>query len=241
MSQKKILFILPGWGGSKKTWEGFVSFLSSHIPDVDVHVLDLPCFGETSCPTDVWGVKEYAKFVKNKMSHIKGDRVMILGHSFGGQVAAYLVAHHPEVCERLILSGAAIYRPKRYIKRTLFGIVAKVFAFILTLPILKNRARHIKKIAYRCLGSSDYEESRGVKREIYKKVVREDVSDILGKIIVHTDIVWGEKDRHTPLRYGKKIAEEIPNAQLHIVEGGTHGLHLHKKKAFVDILQNILL
>tara|TARA_B100000700_G_C14936626_1_gene804649 strand:+ start:464 stop:1189 length:726 start_codon:yes stop_codon:yes gene_type:complete len=240
MTENSVLVILPGWGGSSETWRGFVDFLGSHIPDLDVKVFELPCFGETSCPTEVWGVREYAKFVKHKLAHLNYDRIILLGHSFGGQVATYLVAHHPEVCERLVLSGAAVYRPKRKFRRTVFWVVAQCVRVFLKIPLLKHRKKRIKKNLYRIIGSLDYQESAGVKREIYKKVIREDVSELLGRIMVHTDVVWGAKDKHTPLRYGKKIVAEIPNAQLHVIKDGTHGLHRHKKKAFLGILEKIL-
>ena len=72
---------------------------------------------------------------------------------------------------------------------------------------------------------SDYLETSGIMREIYQKIIREDQSANLPKISIPTLIVWGDRDRQTPLRQGKKIAKLIPNSQLKIISGGPHGLH----------------
>ena len=240
MKQVNTLIILPGWGGSAKTWEGFVSFLEKHIPDTTVHVIELPCFGEEPCPSHVWGVAEYADFVKHKIAHIKKGRVFLFGHSFGGQVAAYLVAKDQNICEQLFLSGAAIYRPKHTLKRVFFGGLAKIGKILFLVPFLKKYGNIARRLLYKTAHSPDYLKVSGIQQEIFKKVIREDISQDLLNIMVHTTIIWGEKDTYTPLKFGKQIAENIPNATLHIIPNGTHGLHLHHKKAVADIIDTVI-
>ena len=107
------LIIIPGWEGSQKTWQKFADLASKNF---DVQIIELPCFGNEPCPGQVWGVEEYADFVKKKLNPSTHQPINILGHSFGGSVATHLVASNPEICQKLILSGAAIFRRKKVSK-----------------------------------------------------------------------------------------------------------------------------
>ena len=224
--------ILPGWGGSKKTWAPFVKMLQPHVTSVEV--LELPCFGDEPCPDTVWGVAEYANFVKNTL--VGKSHIVLLGHSFGGQVAAYLVATQPHICEKLILSGAAIYRPKNTVKRIVFGILAKIGKWIFTLPLLRKYNRWAKKWLYRVADSPDYEKTTQLQREIFKNIIREDVSHLLSEIRIPTLIVWGTKDTYTPIKYAHKIHARIRQSNLHIIKGGTHGLHISEQEALLSTM-----
>ncbi len=62
--------------------------------------------------------------------------------------------------------------------------------------------------------------------EVYAETLRylglHDASDLLHRIEVPTGIVTGSKDFFTPLPTAEAMAETIPDADLLVVEGGTH-------------------
>ncbi|MBI2340977.1 MAG: alpha/beta hydrolase [Deltaproteobacteria bacterium] len=58
--------------------------------------------------------------------------------------------------------------------------------------------------------------------EIMRHLGEHDASDLLPKIKVPTLVMAGDSDLLTPMKVAEKMAEEIPNAQLLIVPGGTH-------------------
>ncbi|MBI5222174.1 MAG: alpha/beta fold hydrolase, partial [Candidatus Magasanikbacteria bacterium] len=152
---KPILIILPGWGGTKETWHNFTDLAKDFF---EIEVIDLPCFGEEPCPTKVWGVEEYADFVKSKISNIKYQisKPTLLGHSFGGQIAAYFAAQNPEMIDKLILFAPALFRRKRGLRRLFFGIVAKTGKLIFKLPVIEKFDVWAKKILYKAADSPDY-------------------------------------------------------------------------------------
>lgn len=236
---KPILIILPGWGGNHETWADFIKLASN---DFSVICIDLPCFGDEPCPDKVWGIEEYADFVKFKMSNVPARRgqmskVVLLGHSFGGQVATYFTSKYPESIQALVLIGASAIRPRKLIRRIFFGAVAKAGKKILSLPLLKQLQSGARKIFLRGIGAHDSINPEGLEREIYKKVLRQDLRHLLPQIVVPTLVLWGSKDAMTPLRQGKKIAKLIPNAKLVVVHGGRHGLHLtHGTEAAEEII-----
>ncbi len=233
--KKPTLAILPGWGGSHETWQ---QFMDTTRNDFDVVCIDLPCFGTEPCPSTIWGIEEYADFVKDKIDESKyPNKVILLGHSFGGQVAAFLTAKHPELIEKLILSGPALFRPKKSMRRIIFGVIAKAGKWVFKLPILERFDLTAKKLLYRAADSPDYGDTSGTKRDIFKKIIRSDLKAILPNISVPTLIIWGTNDTYVPVADGTKAAQLIPGATLHIIEGGKHGLHLQDPVGFLAVIK----
>lgn len=231
------LLILPGWGGTRESWQNF-SNLAKY--DFQVICLELPCFGSEPCPEKVWGVEDYAEFVSQKIKGLNLIKPVILGHSFGGQVAAYLAAREPQLISRLILSGASALRPEQTLKRAAFNALAKTGKIIFSLPLLKNLTAPARKFLYKLADSPDYNSTSGIKREIFKKIVRQDLTEELKKIKTPTLVVWGNLDRYVPLSVGEKIAALIPNSRLEIIPGGKHGLHLQMPEKLYSIIKNFL-
>ncbi|PLX28510.1 hypothetical protein C0581_02055 [Candidatus Parcubacteria bacterium] len=232
---KPNLIIIPGWGGNFQTWLEFSNLAERYF---EVTCIELPCFGNEPCPDTVWGVEDYAEFVKEKIKGIEGEKILF-GHSFGGQVATYLMAKNPKLVDKLVLSGAATFRPKKSCKRMIFCVVAKIGKVFFKLPILNRLDLVMKKVLYRLAKSPDYTHTSGTKKEIFKKIIRQDLEHLLPDIQVPTLVVWGEHDDYTPLEQGKRIAKIIPNASLEIIEKGRHGLHMHNREKLLEILKKV--
>lgn len=233
---KQSLVIIPGWGGTRESWQKFIDLAQS---DFEVRFIDMPCFGETPCPQTVWGVEEYAGYVKEKVGDL--EKPFLLGHSFGGQVSAYLAANNPTMFSRLILSGAAILRPRYTLKRIIFSAIAKVGKFVFKLPLLSRVEGLAKKVLYKAADSPDYGKTDGIRREIFKKVIRQSQIEALPKISIPTLVVWGTNDTYVPLKEGRVIAGLIPGAKLEVVEGGKHGLHIQQPENLLEIIKGFLL
>lgn len=236
---KHSLFIIPGWGGSKETWADFVQLASGEFYRVEV--IELPCFGETPCPDRVWGVEDYSAYAKDRLQEIlnqvQDENTLLLGHSFGGVVAADIVAKHPDIVDKLIISGSPLYRPKIYIKRFVVGAMTKVLKVLLS-PLPEGFRNTIRAKCYRLIGSPDYAKTAGIKQEIFKKVIRQDTSENITNIHIPTLVVWGSKDTYVPVRFGKKIAAGLPDGQIEVVEGGPHGLHIRRQDDLLTIIRN---
>lgn len=233
---KTQLVILPGWGGSHETWANFVELAQPNFEKI--MVIDLPCFGNEPCPTEVWGVEEYAEFVVGKLK--SRGKVNLLGHSFGGQVAVYLAAKYPQYIEKLILTGSAVFRRRKPIKNFFFGALAHIGKIILSLPLLSRFERLAKKVLYKAAHSPDYQNTSGIQREIFKKITRQDMSDLAATISLPTQLIWGENDDCVPMSDGKKLEKIIPKSTLSVIKNGKHGLHIQKPEELLRILCNFL-
>lgn len=234
---QQTLVIVPGWGGSHETWEKFMQVARPHFSDVVC--IDLPCFGGNACPKTVWGVEQYAEYVKLKINKIKENthsEIILMGHSFGGQVSAYLVANNPHICDKYILNAGAVFRPSRPLRRAFFWLLAKMGKIIFKIPMIEHAGVWAKKMLYKTADSPDYSKTSGIQTEIYKKIIRQDLTRQLPKITTPTLIVWGTLDKYLPLKDGRNAQKLIPNAKLEIISGGTHGLHLFKTE---ELLQKV--
>jgi len=237
MKQKPKLIILPGWGGSRQTWSDFVSLAES---DFEVEVIELPCFGDEPCPSSIWGVEEYSQFVKDKIISLKqvNQTTILLGHSFGGQIATYLLAHEPNIVDKLILSGAAIYRRPESIRNKIFKLIAKSGKIVFSLPGLNKLAGFMRKVLYKTAGTGDYNKTNGIKRDIFLKITKQDVNEFLPDIKIPTLVVWGDRDTFVSVKDATLIAENIVGAKLEIIKNGTHGLHFWKKEELLQLIKS---
>lgn len=225
-TNRPILCIVPGWGGSRETW---TEFIVKAEKTYEVHCIELPCFGGVPCPQTVWGVEQYSEYVFHQIRELKQEKpekkIILLGHSFGGQVATYVAERHGDIVDGLVLIAAAVVRPRRILKRAIFGMCTRIGKFILRTRQNNTTISEMKKKIYTAIFSPDYMEASGIKREIFRKVIREDLREILPKITKKVLIFWGKKDTYTPLSHGKIIAKKLKNSELIVFKDGRHGLH----------------
>lgn len=222
-SSQSTLIIIPGWGGSQETWANFVDQAKQSFHDVQV--IELPCFGKEPCPTDVWGVEEYAEFVRQKLTTLPSSQILLLGHSFGGVIATHLAANHPEIIKKLIIVGAPIFRQKRGLRWYFFLITAKIGKIIFQLPVLHRCASFAKRVLYKVADSPDYNQTDGIKRAIFQKITRQDVHELLPTIHIPTLVLWGTHDSYVPVHDATRISKLLPAGKLITIEQGKHGLH----------------
>src|SRR3989338_2017308 len=104
------IIILHGWGSSSKRWERVRESLERK--GCKVFVPDLPGFGENPPPLNPWSVEDYVEWVKDFSEKNNLTDFVLVGHSFGGGVAAIFAAKYPQKIEKLVLVAAAIIRRK---------------------------------------------------------------------------------------------------------------------------------
>jgi pimeloyl-ACP methyl ester carboxylesterase len=162
--------------------------------------------------------------------------IILLAHSFGGQVSAKMLAENPGIVGKVVFTAPAVFRMKASIRRFLFGTIAKVGKFTLGLPPLSRFETLGKKVLYRMADSPDYGNTDGVQREIFKKVIHEDVSHFLSDIKIPTLLVWGNRDRYVPVSRAKRMQRLMPQATLEIIPKATHGIHLSHSERLLDLI-----
>ena len=155
-------------------------------------------------------MKEYCE--KNNLSPI-----FLLGHSFSGSVAMKYALKFPQEIKKLILVDPAVIRAKD-VKKEILAKTSKILKVFSFLPFYSL----IRRVFYRFIVRSDYPDTAGPMRETYLRVIKEDLSDQLANVTVPTILIWGEKDKVTPLKDAYFIKEKITGAELKTLPGICH-------------------
>ena len=62
------------------------------------------------CPTHRVGARHYAELILPAVRDLADQPLVLVGHSFGGTVAAVLASEHPELVASMVLTGAPLLR-----------------------------------------------------------------------------------------------------------------------------------
>ena len=99
------LLILHGNGGSAK---GKHRLLSKLVSNNQVILMDNRCHGQSSCPEGELTYEQMAEDTNALMKHLGHEKYYLWGHSDGGIVSLILGYQHPELIDRMLVTGANI-------------------------------------------------------------------------------------------------------------------------------------
>jgi len=233
----KPVLLLHGWGGNHNSWFPIYERLKKMF---EVFALDLPGFGQSGSPDLNWQLDDYAGFLKMFIRQEIGENVSLIGHSFGGQAAIRLASLYPQMVSKLVLTDSAGIRNLGNPKKMGIMQLAKIGKSLFSLPGLNKFQEKARQKLYRIIGEHDYEEA-GVLKEIFKNIINEDIRRDLPQIFIPALIIWGGKDKTTPLKDGRLMQKLLPDSQLVVFENGSHFAYLEEPERFtrqvVDFLK----
>lgn len=218
-SGNRSILLIHGWGADKEK----LRTLGEKLAEKGWHVLgiDLPGFGETPPPPVPYSVAEYASFVKSFTEQVfKNKPYIVFGHSFGGRVAIKL-AHEDNRVSGLVLCSSSGFTRTSVAKRLFFLTLAKAGKVFSVVPSIANAFRFV---LYRAAREHDYQKAAGVLRPALRRIVAEDMRPLAAKINVPALIVWGRKDKMTPVKGAYRAKRLIRRSLLKIYQDVGHAL-----------------
>ena len=216
---QKNLILLHGWGASADKLKHLEIELNKS--GWITQNMKLPGF-DLTYPKFAWWLKDYSDYVSKEAEKVfRGNKYYIFGHSFGGRIAIKLASYAPDKLTGVVLCSTAGISRGRSVKRVIFLILAKIGKILLIAPTL---ARFWRKIIYKLAKEHDYEKASGIMKKVFKKVISEDVRELLAKIKVPTLILWGEEDKMTPVNDAYFLNEKIRDSKLVIFKNQGHKL-----------------
>ncbi len=226
--------ILHGWGSNSERWAPVAELISKN--GFKVIVPDLPGFGKSDALTAPWNMNNYINWLEGFVKDLNLRDFYLMGHSFGGALAVKLAIKHPQDVKELFLVAAASVR-KRTVKKSAYKTVsslAKNFSF---LPFYGFFRKAFYKFIIR---KSDYPYVEGVMKETFKNVIFEDLSQFTGFIRTPTVIIWGDKDKSTPVEDAYFMNKKIKNSKLVIISGAGHILNRECPEVLAEkVLENV--
>lgn len=238
-SGKQTLVLLHGWGGSWGSWTPIIDKLKTKFT---VYALDLPGFGLSNI-TRPYTTRDYADSLVSFFAKNAINKPVVIGHSFGGQIACRLAIDYPENLGGLILVDAAIVR-NNHIPVLLNIAVAELGKRIITKTPLKHFYRQLRNHYYRLrrMETSDYHriEDNPPLSQTLSQIMRENLLPVCYKITVPTLLIWGEKDptELTPVKHAREIHHIIKNSKLVVIPEAGHFSYLDAPDRFVAEVTN---
>ena len=205
------LVMLHGWGNSLEDLRLLGELLGASRR---VHLVDLPGFGKSPAPEKAWSAFDYAETLQAYCAKECRGKPSLLGHSFGGKVAAAFAIRFPGEVGPLILINSSGLRPKRtYLQKCRSSGIRLLGRLCKWSDQQFGSSFFLSRFTPR-FGSIDYQNAQGVMRDILVRTVNESLESELGKIESRTLLLWGADDQETPLEIGKRFQKGIADASL---------------------------
>lgn len=233
MGTIKKIYILHGWTYSSmgnnplKKWDSFLEEM--HSEKFRPVLLKIP--GLTKDVNTIWNLEKYINWLKKTLEKEK-SKIILIGHSNGGRIALSFVQKYPQKVDKLILiDSAGIYHNELPIrlKRFIFKALAKIGKKI-------TSSERLKIVLYKLAREGDYNNATSAQRQTMLNLINTDLLEILNKIKTKTLIIWGGKDKVTPLSDGKLMQKSINKSELIVIGDARHSPQFTHPKEVAKII-----
>ncbi len=231
------LVMLHGLTMTNFTWSGNVEALSRKSRVIAVEHMG---FGDrTAMLRHGYRIDNLMGATFAVMDHLGIERADVMGTSLGGGLALLMAATHPERVRRLVLIDPAAYPAHWPLHLGLFKI-----PFLGDLAALLTPSSFFGMITVRCgWARARHQQLRYVREyaEVFKtlagrlallKTTRalppcsaDTLVDAYRSVTAPTLIIWGRKDPLLPVSMGRRLARDLSNATLHVIDNAAHSPH----------------
>lgn len=230
-SEAPVLVLVTGLGGLKEGWFRQVGPLSESFRVITFDNRGMGGSSVIDAPLSIW---DMAEDTVRLLDGLDIARAHFFGVSMGGKICQELALTWPERVNRLVLGCTSAGEDHRVEGRkpsplrAMQGIDADGFLEHIV-PLLFGR-RHIERNAGAMRAFARSRERRppnpaALSRQ-WEAYGSFDSWDRLPGLLHPTLCITGDEDALCDWRNSERLAEQIPNATLHIVEGTGHSFHL---------------
>ena len=235
MSTEPLAF-LHGWGTHPVIWEPLQTFFPG------MKALPLPGYAGSGA---VLTLEEMTETIAGKL----GEGTALVGWSLGGHVAVNVALAWPEKVARLILIGAT----PCFVNRNDWphGVEGEVFAQFAD-SLAQDYAGTIRRfLSLQAQGSSEMREvlaqlrrrlldqtrpAEGVLEAGLEILQGTDLRESIVNIEVPLTLIHGTGDKLAPLEAARWLADAVPDARLHEIQGAGHAPFLSHPRQVADII-----
>ena len=245
------IVMLHGFLGESTNWKQVAQGLVAQSRvEIDTIRVDLLGFGESGKPPVSYTVAQEVEVVRQLMVALELESCYIMGHSFGGWVAAALAIAHPEKVQGLCLVAPAGIRDDSfcgrydYLRPLLWQtpVIDWVLAGVIPLANLLGRGKAFETIAW---ARRELNRQPAARSFLLNRLRPEDaidtVEDEIHQIRTPTLVLAAENDDTIPLWHCETYAQTIPGATLHVIPEASHGVPQNNPEAVIKVFLKVLL
>lgn len=220
------IVLLHGWGQNIQMMEPIGN---NFIKEYQVLIIDLPGFGSSDEPDDIWSMYDYVECIHELIEKLKIKNPILMGHSFGGKISLIYASKY-EV-KKLVLFASPF---KKEIKK--LSLKTKILKTAKKVPGLNK----LEGFAKKHIGSRDYREASDFMRKILVEHVNLDITEDVKKITCPTLIIWGTEDMEVPVERAYELESLIKDSGVVVYEGCTHYAYIERLGQTINVLRSFL-
>ncbi len=248
---EKTLFCIHGFLASSFSFRTIIPDLADEYA---ICAVDYPPHGKTEKSRNfTYSYKNIAKTLTGLIRKLELENVVIVGHSMGGQIGLHMLLEEQNLFEKAVLLASSAYLKKA--RKSLVYLSYLPFSHRLIKRKLIQSGGvegNLKQVVYDHSIVTDemingYLEPFIQNDDIFytlSKFVRDREDDLspgeLAKIYIPILLVWGEFDKIVPLKVGKRLEEDLPNAKLTVFEKTGHLIPEEKPEETVRLIKKFL-
>ncbi len=266
----KVAYLDEGTGSETLLFiHGLATYLPAWYTNIDVLktnyrciAIDLPGYGRSSKGNYPSTMTYYAGIVSQLIDNLQLEKVILVGHSMGGQIASTIALNHSDKVDKLILLAPAGFetfngQQKMWLK--------SVFTATTLLNATEEQIRSNWELNFHQMpdevefmiedrivmkSAKDFKlYCQSVVRGVHG-MLNEPIFDQLQNISQETLVVYGENDRLIPNKYlnphlttknvAENGAEKIPNVTLKYISECGHFISFDKPDEINEIITDFL-
>ncbi len=214
------IILVHGAGSSHLGWPAELR----QLPDYAVYAVDLPGHGRSD-PPGRDNITAYCDSLDAFIAALKLDNVVLIGHSMGGAIAQMMALRHAEKVAGLILIGTGARLPvSEMILSQALTNFATTIDFINRYAWARGTPDSLIEAGRKLMSDSKPHILHGD----FVACNTFDIQERLSPIDVPALVIAGSVDMMTPFKLGRFLADNIPGAQLVVIEGGGHMMMLEQ-------------
>lgn len=247
------MFFWPSLMMESSMWEQQAEFFNK---DYQVILIDGPGHGNSEALSRYFTIEECALCLSQIMDHLKIDRGIVVGNSWGGMMGSVFAALYPQrtIATVLMNCTASMAPIGQRVEYRLLGLIAKNFnkmpKFFVSKAIKafvggsteKNRESVIGTLANKLSQVN----IKSVRWAIQSVVVnRQDQHELIKQIKSPALIIAGKEDRIFPVLETKRMANVISGSQFEVLDEVGHSAAIEnpqlvnkKIESFLNSLKN---
>lgn len=243
------LLLLHGFTGSGANWQAHTPVLAAQF---QVLAVDLMGHGQTDAPEDLnrYSMEHTADDLINLCDAVFTQPIHLLGYSMGGRLALYLALHYPQHVRSLILESASpgladagarqarMQQDEQLANRIEHDGIEAFVDYWERIPLFTSQRNLPDAIRQRLREQRLQNSPRGLANSLrgMGTGVQPPLWDQLPNLDMPTLLMAGELDTKF-VEIARQMQVAIPSAQLALVPGAGHTIHLEAP----DVYQHLLL
>ena len=205
------LVFIPGSGGSDLVWK----YQTEHFPGSVAVTLPGRPDGEP-CRT----IPEATRWLKTQVDRARWQKLVLVGHSLGGGIALQYALDYPEDLIGIIPIGSG---GRLRVHPDTLTFMAKMVEHPEEYPAtLEDSYQQVEPEFAKELRARARAQGPAPAFYDLKACDQFDVMERLGEIGTPTHAIVGTEDVMTPPKYSEFMCNNMPNADMTLIEGGTH-------------------